>query len=65
MNKTRTPLHLAVVESTGGLGRTLVSGLQQAAIPVATLAVSAEQRANPRKVKGFATALGKAKTDKL
>lgn len=52
-----TPPHLVVVESTGGLERTLVWGLQQAAMPVAI--------ANPRKVKGFATALGKAKTDKL
>lgn len=48
---------LVVVESTGGLERTLVSGLQTAMIPVAL--------ANPRKVKGFATALGKAKTDRL
>jgi transposase len=48
---------LVVVESTGGLERALVSGLQAATIPVAL--------ANPRKVKGFATALGKAKTDKL
>ncbi|MFM7878468.1 IS110-like element ISMae40 family transposase [Microcystis aeruginosa] len=48
---------LVVVESTGGLERALVSGLQAATIPVAI--------ANPRKVKGFATALGKAKTDKL
>jgi transposase len=46
-----------VVESTGGLERTVVSGLQSATIPIAI--------ANPRKVKGFATALGKAKTDKL
>ena len=52
-----TPPHLAVVESTGGLERMLVLGLQSATIPVAI--------ANPRKVKGFATALGKAKTDKL
>ncbi|MGA7933101.1 MAG: IS110 family transposase [Kovacikia sp.] len=52
-----TPPHLAVVESTGGLERMLVLGLQRATIPVAI--------ANPRKVKGFATALGKAKTDKL
>lgn len=51
------PLHLVVAESTGGLERTLVDGLHQAAMPVAI--------ANPRKVKGFATALGKAKTDKL
>lgn len=49
--------NLVVVESTGGLERALVYGLQTASIPVAI--------ANPRKVKGFATALGKAKTDKL
>jgi transposase len=48
---------LVVVESTGGLERILVHGLQTATIPVAI--------ANPRKVKGFAIALGKAKTDKL
>lgn len=48
---------LVVAESTGGLERILVRGLQAAMIPVAL--------ANPRKVKGFATALGKAKTDKL
>ena len=48
---------LVVVESTGGLECSLVSGLQAATIPVAI--------ANPRKVKGFAIALGKAKTDKL
>ena len=48
---------LVVVESTGGLECALVSGLQAATIPVAI--------ANPRKVKGFAIALGKAKTDKL
>jgi transposase len=48
---------LIVVESTGGLERLLVSHLQQAALAVAI--------ANPRKVKGFAIALGKAKTDKL
>jgi transposase len=52
-----TPPHLVVVESTGGLERTLVGGVQNAAMPVAV--------ANPRKVKGFAVALGKAKTDKL
>jgi transposase len=52
-----TPPHLVVVESTGGLERTLVCGVQKAAMPVAV--------ANPRKVKGFAVALGKAKTDKL
>jgi transposase len=48
---------LVVVESTGGLERSLVLGLQAVSIPVAI--------ANPRKVKGFAIALGKAKTDKL
>jgi transposase len=49
--------NLVVVESTGGLERILVSGLQTTTIPVAIV--------NPRKVKGFAIALGKAKTDKL
>lgn len=48
---------LVVVESTGGLERVLVRRLQNASIPIAI--------ANPRKVKGFAIALGKAKTDKL
>ncbi len=48
---------LVVAESTGGLERLLVSGLQAASIPIAI--------AKPRKVKGFAIALGKAKTDKL
>ncbi len=48
---------LVVVEATGGLERQLVSALQSATIPVAI--------ANPRKIKGFAIALGKAKTDKL
>lgn len=48
---------LVVVESTGGLERLLVSSLQAVAIPVAVV--------NPRKVKAFAVALGKAKTDKL
>lgn len=48
---------LVVAESTGGLERLLVSGLQAASIPIAI--------ANPRKVKGFAIALGKAKTDTL
>lgn len=51
------PVSLVVVESTGGLERLLVSGLQAATIAVAI--------ANPRQVKGFAVALGKAKTDKL
>lgn len=48
---------LSIVESTGGLERTVVEGLHHAALPVAI--------ANPRQVKGFATALGKAKTDKI
>jgi len=48
---------LVVVESTGGLERLLVSRFQVVTIPIAI--------ANPRKVKGFAIALGKAKTDKL
>lgn len=48
---------LVVVESTGGLERKLVYGLQNASIPIAI--------ANLRNVKGFAIALGKAKTDKL
>jgi transposase len=52
-----TSSSLVVVESTGGLERTVVSGLQGASIPVAVV--------NPRKVKGFAIALGKAKTDQL
>lgn len=49
--------NLVAVESTGGLERLLVWALQTAAIPVAIV--------NPRNVKGFAVALGKAKTDKL
>jgi transposase len=48
---------LVVVESTGGLERAIVQGLQAAAISVAIV--------NPRQVKGFAIALGKAKTDPL
>jgi transposase len=48
---------LVVAESTGGLERILLSGLQAVNIPISI--------ANPRKVKGFAIALGKAKTDKL
>lgn len=51
------PPHLVIAESTGGLERSLVVALHSAAIAVAI--------ANPRKVKGFAIALGKAKTDKL
>ncbi|MCG8365860.1 MAG: IS110 family transposase, partial [Pseudanabaenales cyanobacterium] len=46
-----------VLESTGGLERMSVSALQKAEIPVAMV--------NPRKVKGLAISLGKAKTDKL
>ena len=48
---------LVVLESTGGLERMSVSALQKAEIPVAMV--------NPRKVKGLAISLGKAKTDKL
>jgi transposase len=48
---------LVVVEATGGLERLLVTQLQAVDIPIAI--------ANPRQVKGFAVALGKAKTDKL
>jgi transposase len=49
--------HLVAVESTGGLERNRLNSLQQADIPVAI--------ANPRKVRGYAIALGKAKTDSL
>jgi transposase len=51
------PSPLVVVESTGGLERLLVSNLQRVSLAVAI--------ANPRRVKGFAIAIGKAKTDKL
>lgn len=51
------PSPFVVVESTGGLERLLVSSLQQVNLNVAI--------ANPRRVKGFAVAIGKAKTDKL
>jgi transposase len=51
------PRPFVVVESTGGLERAVVTALQQAKIPVAIV--------NPRKVKAFAIALGKAKTDRL
>jgi transposase len=51
------PVQVVGVESTGGLERRLVSQLHAAPIPVAVV--------NPRKIKGFAIALGKAKTDKL
>ncbi|UBF23765.1 IS110 family transposase [Kovacikia minuta CCNUW1] len=50
-------VHLVVLESTGGLERTVVVGLHNATIAVAVV--------NPRKVKGFAIALGKAKTDRI
>jgi transposase len=46
---------LVVLESTGGLERQVMMALQQAQIPVAMV--------NPRKVKGLAIGLGKAKTD--
>jgi transposase len=49
--------HLVAAESTGGLERKLVERLHQANLPVAI--------ANPRKVRAFAIALGKAKTDPL
>jgi transposase len=48
---------LVVLESTGGLERNLIAALHQAAIPVAMV--------NPRKVKGLAISLGKAKTDPI
>jgi transposase len=51
------PSPLVVVESTGGLERLLVSNLQRVSLAVAIT--------NPRRVKGFAIAIGKAKTDQL
>lgn len=48
---------MVVVEATGGLERAIVQALQAVAIPVAIV--------NPRQAKGFAIALGKAKTDPL
>ena len=51
-----TPV-LVVVEATGGLERLVMTQAQAAALPITQV--------NPRKVKGYATALGKAKTDKL
>jgi transposase len=48
---------LVVMEATGGLERLVLGACQAADIPVA--------RVNPRQVKGFAQALGKAKTDAL
>jgi transposase len=53
----KLPDPFVVVEATGGLERLLVAALQAAQIPVAVV--------NPRKVKAFAIALGKAKTDQL
>ncbi len=48
---------LVVLEATGGLERLVVSTLSAHEIPLAL--------ANPRRVRAFATTLGKAKTDKL
>ena len=48
---------LVVLEATGGLERLVVSTLTAHEIPLAL--------ANPRRVRAFATTLGKAKTDKL
>lgn len=48
---------LVVVEATGGLERLVMTQAQAAALPIT--------RVNPRKVKGYAIAIGKAKTDKL
>jgi transposase len=48
---------LVVLEATGGLERLVVSTLTAHDIPLAL--------ANPRRVRAFATTLGKAKTDKL
>ena len=48
---------LVVVESTGGLERLILTQAQAGAIPIV--------RVNPRQVKGYAIALGKAKTDRL
>lgn len=48
---------LIVLEATGGLERLVLSACQAADMPIA--------RVNPRQVKGFAQALGKAKTDRL
>jgi transposase len=52
-----TPPHLVVAESTGGLERNLVRRMNLAQINVAI--------ANPRNVKSYSNALGKAKTDRL
>ena len=48
---------LVALESTGGLERLLMSQLHQAQIPLARL--------NPRQVRAYAVALGKAKTDRI
>lgn len=48
---------LVAVESTGGLERPLLAALHRAHIPVS--------RVNPRKVRGLAISLGKAKTDPI
>jgi transposase len=52
-----TPPHLVIAESTGGLERKLVEGLNRAHMPVAI--------ANPRRVKDYAKSLDKAKTDRI
>jgi transposase len=52
-----SPPHLVIAESTGGLERTLVEGLNRTQIPVAI--------ANPRRVKDYAKSLDKAKTDRI
>jgi transposase len=46
-----------VLEATGGLERPLIQALQKVGIPVSVV--------NPRKVRYFASAIGKAKTDAL
>lgn len=50
-------VELVVFEATGGLERLLAASLQAHRIPMA--------RVNPRKIKAFSIALGKAKTDAL
>ena len=54
--KTLSP-KCVVFEATGGLERLLALSLQSQDIPMAQV--------NPRKIRAFATALGKAKTDTL
>lgn len=51
------PPHLVVAESTGGLERRLVRGLNAAQIAVAIV--------NPRRVHNFSKAMDKAKTDRI